>query len=426
MRNICVILTIMSFLTLLFDRVEPMAIAYLVFLICLLLIKNISQKTLQLYSVWIIGFVYVILGEMLLGADYQASRLLLAANSTVLLGYELLNFRVKKPGSPTILHCKTPAKPFLFLLCLEVIYILLSYKRALLTMAVGRYAAYGLTAYDNPLLEGLLGASEMILPSLYVFYYRSIKRQSNWLAWSLFFSLPIFLLIFMKGSRFYLLFSLLGFLIVSGIIPLFNVRLKSLRNLSIIVILVAFAAMSMKNMRTIADSDIAESNFETKDLSLAHKIGQYTSPEGVVDMTSLSMDYFRIHSHTMGIQTANIFYFWIPRSIWPDKPTMIGHWLIRTSETGFAEGHSGSFGFCGELFADFGYFMFLLLPFIGGGIKLGDKTIKRNFKVGEYRTILYSMLYPYVFFIIRSPITGTIAFFSILFIYYLFKKLAIQ
>jgi hypothetical protein len=148
------------------------------------------------------------------------------------------------------------------------------------------------------------------------------------------------------------------------------------------------------------------------------------SPEGVVDMTALSMTYFESNPHTYGKSIAFLTYFWVPRTIWPDKPTMIGHWLIRKYRSGFSEGHSASFGFTGELYADFGYFSLIFVLVIGLALKWADYFRAYHLsKQQSYDKILVGMLFSYVFFFIRSPITSTMTFLSILLVYYLIRKI---
>ena len=103
---------------------------------------------------------------------------------------------------------------------------------------------------------------------------------------------------------------------------------------------------------------------------------------------------------------------------------MLGHWLIREYRTGFSEGHSSSFGFTGELFADFGYLSLIVVFLLGMALKWADQF--RAYQLSQpqsYQKILVGMMFSYVFFFVRSPITATTTFLGILLVYYLIRKL---
>jgi hypothetical protein len=102
----------------------------------------------------------------------------------------------------------------------------------------------------------------------------------------------------------------------------------------------------------------------------------------------------------------------------------MGHWLVRKYRSGFSEGHSASFGFTGELFADFGYFSFFFVFFLGVFLKWAD--LFRAYQLAQpmsYSKVLVGMIFSYVFFFVRSPITSTITFLGILLVQYFIRKL---
>ena len=101
---------------------------------------------------------------------------------------------------------------------------------------------------------------------------------------------------------------------------------------------------------------------------------------------------------------------------------MLGYWFIRKYRTGFGDGHSASFGFTGDLFADFGYFSLFFIFIIGRLIKFAEKFSEKSLSSKNYNVIIGSMLFPYVFFFVRSPITASMTFFGILFFFYIFKR----
>jgi hypothetical protein len=122
-----------------------------------------------------------------------------------------------------------------------------------------------------------------------------------------------------------------------------------------------------------------------------------------------------------GLASSYIFIFWIPRAIWPDKPTMLGYWLIREYGSGFSDSHSASFGFTGDLYADFGNFSLLICFFIGIVIGLLQKQVNKNLQSNSYSNTLFVMLYPATFFYVRSPQTSLISYIGVAVIYLIIK-----
>ena len=172
----------------------------------------------------------------------------------------------------------------------------------------------------------------------------------------------------------------------------------------------------------------------TKDDAFNYRVGKqykdipsyvscFGSNEGVVDMTSLMFDYFDNNDYLYGKSSLFITYFWVPRQLWPTKPTMIGHWLVRETRSGFGNAHSASFGFTGFLYTDFGMFSLIFIFFIGRALKYAENYKNIVLKNKSYSMIIGAMLYPYIFFFVRSPITATMNFIGILFMYYFFKRL---
>ena len=140
-------------------------------------------------------------------------------------------------------------------------------------------------------------------------------------------------------------------------------------------------------------------------------------------MTELANDYFSTHSLRYGRETSIILYFWVPRAIWPDKPTQLDHWLIREYNKRVPDGHSTASGFTGELRADFGMFS-LFFVFVGGMLlRRGDAYVEQVFLSSDnINKILAACFFPYVFFVVRSPLAATQTFIFELVIFFIIKR----
>ena len=232
----------------------------------------------------------------------------------------------------------------------------------------------------------------------------------------------------MGGTRFPLLFSVLGFVVVIQAKILKKVNFKTYAYAIILVIALLSLTVVMKELRTGGNTEIKTSflNKEIEDFSLPKYVSSFMSPEGVIDMTSLMFNYFRKNDHLYGESSSFILYFWVPRQFWSEKPEMLGYWFIREYRQGFSSGHSASFGFTGDFYADFGWFSLIPVFFIGWLLQRGERFKNKTFKNGGFEIIIGAMIFPYVFFSVRSPITATMNYAGIYLIYRISKYLLIR
>ncbi len=425
-----IILLITTIITLCSQNYITISEVYFYALISIGILDYIKNKSLTLFQVWQIAYIFIILSEAILldSMNYimlQALKYLVIANNILIFGY--LTPKRKKIFKSSGAKEKSLASnkwiTYLFVLLVGLI-VYTKLPGALNSFLLGRT---GVSIIDDGqssvIISSLLSSISLVLPSIIVFYYKEIKlKKSLILPWLL--SSPIFLLLFITGTRFPLLFSFGGFLIVAYT-KTGEEKIKLNLKLLILIVLLFGSSVFMNSFRTYGYS--GKSDFfikNTTETRISKQIAFHMSPEGVIDMTSLMMRHFENNSHTYGKSLAFLTVFWIPRSLWPEKPTMLGYWLVRKYRSGFSEGHSSSFGFTGELYADFGYFSLFFVYILGLLLKHADQFLAFQFtQQGAYKKICAVMLFPYIFFFVRSPITSTINFLGILFVYIVMKKI---
>lgn len=419
----------LSVLLLFQDSVFVIGEFHLYGLLIIMIFNYFEQRTITLLQVWLLAFVFIIVSESILiepvARTIEAVRFLFFANNLIVFGYYLsfLKFNTKRT---TLSSSIKPSKLFIYIIILFLLfYIVYRGPRAIMQFSYGRKGAAGLN--DSIFILGsFTSALAYLLPSVIAYYFKVVKNVKSILP-PLMVSMPIFIILFIGGTRFPLLFSFGGFLIVSQTNYSGNIRI----NLKVILLalLLVGSATIMRDLRNKGIKHLfANQNVqlfeENQSLRFSEQIASKMSSEGIIDMTELMMNHFDNNPHMNGKSSAFITYFWIPRAIWPNKPTMLGNWLIRKYRSGFGESHSSSFGFTGDLYADFGYFSLVVVFFIGMILRWADGFRQFYLSSGDsFKQILAAMLYSYVFFFVRSPQTSTFTFLSILLLYGVFRKL---
>ena len=383
-------------------------------------------RAFNLYQVWLVSYIFIVWAEMCIIADRGAISYSYVvpfiryslANACVLVGYHAYNKSRAAGGRHFIVNSRWFA---LILLMLTVFFLYKRIPAAISSFSGGRLL--GVTKGSGSLTRTLITAMGLLLPSLIAYYLKIVRKRST--LFCLIFVLPIFAVQLLLTTRYKFLFSVLPFLIITDIL---NIRFKGKKHfLLLALVLVAMVVIStfVKNNRTLGLAQASETSIfaadnETDSQRLTVKLASHMSPEGVVRMARMADRYFADHPLRWGKETGFLLYFWFPRSLWPDKPTQLDYWLIREYLPTLPETYSSSSGFIGELRADFGWGCLLFIFLFGLLLRRVDDYCVAVFSKGNvsFDMVLASILYPWVFFFVRSPVTSTISLLWEILIYY--------
>jgi oligosaccharide repeat unit polymerase len=421
-------IVLLSVVIILSNNFQILVELYFYFFVISIGIRVASNKRIELIDVWNTSFIFIVLAEMLIKKSTSmywtdASKYLLIANNIVNIGYYCKNNIPKSILQKNPLSYKESRFTSIVLVALVVLYFFIEIRSALFAFTYGRNIINPYKASYGIFINSLINSLELILPALIAYYFSVIKKKRIWVP--LFLSLPVFIILFLYGTRYPLLFSVLGFLIIAQYKKVRKFSIKQYLLLGFASIILIYTTNYMRNNRTSYDKEANSSLFENikNEGSFPEIIANsFMSPEGVVDMTALMFKHFEKNDHLYGASSSFILYFWVPRAIWPEKPTMLGYWFIRQYRGGFGDAHSASFGFTGDLYADFGLFSLIIVFFLGRLLKTAENFKRRAIIRGDYSTVLGAMFYPFIFFFVRSPITSSMTFLGIIFIYYIMKR----
>lgn len=393
-----------------------------------LIVDILSSRKINLLHVWIGAFQFIIISEINTSGYFifyenilTTVKYLMIANNMVILGYYSKSRKLEKANN-TELETTSYLKPMalLFMFALSVLYFGYTLPFALKSYVFGR--AFAVSESGGGFVASVIGSLAYVLPATYAYYF--MTREKPKLIWAIILSLPIWFLLFLIGTRFPLLFSVMGLVIVSLSLKKSKLTIKNYVFIGLSVVLLFLSTIIMKQLRrgfnveapTIVQLDESHKSFP-------QLIGGFGSNELVVDITSKLIEYYEHpnNSHQYGKASSFILYFWIPRAVWPDKPTMVGHWFIRKVEK-VSEKHSAALGFTGELFVDFGYFSLFFVFIMGRLLKKSELFFDRCKQSRSFDLVIGAMFYPMIFFFVRSPVTSLMSFIGIFVFYAILKK----
>lgn len=404
---------LLSFATMMLGGVSNKLLAeyHFYFLLILALVEFLQTKKLTLYIIWIVGFIYIMLSEMIVnnyGPRFNTTtRFLLLANNLLLIGYSIANEITYKQEDRNYYNGKNKLFAFVIFL-LYIYYIYTAIPKAEVNYLAGRQLV---STLGSGSLSGLFNRTlSLCLPSIIAFYVVGLKKKSKWLAFLI--VVPILIFIYMGGTRFKLLFSAAPFFLISGFFDFNKMNFKNL----VILLLLGIVFVSLTNTlkfnrnESLADLELFsvanESNrvINEKKRSFADWVANHCSPEGTVEMSRLGEMYFEYHPHTYGKSIGFITYFWVPRRLWPNKPTQIDHWLPRYYNPKMSDKASTSSGFMGELRADFGIYS-LFFIFLFGCVLKKLNSLLNCYDFGRkprYESLFVVMFIPMTFFCVRG------------------------
>lgn len=387
----------------------------LVLYVLILGLNFVRVKAFNLYQVWVASYIFIIWSEMCiltnrgaLSYSYIVPVIRYSlANALVLLGYLFYHRK-----HVVVQQRKTVSGTRWFALVIALLSLYFIYKR--LPAVIGTFTGGRIlsdTKGSGSLMKSLLTALGLLLPALIAYYLKILRKKST--LYCCFWVAPIFVVQLLLSTRYKFLFSVVPFLIITDIV---NIRYKGKKHLLLLLLVVLAMMMAstfVKNNRDFGFVEADQSFFsaDTDSERMTVKLASQMSPEGVVRMARLADRYFADHNLHWGKETGFLLYFWVPRGLWPDKPTMLDYWLIREYNPLVSDQYTTASGFLGELRADFGWFSLLFVFLFGMLMRRLDDFSSAVFSAGNrsFDMVLASLLYPWVFFFVRSPVTSTIS-----------------
>lgn len=211
-----------------------------------------------------------------------------------------------------------------------------------------------------------------------------------------------------SGSRFPLGFAA-GALIFLGVMRGAQLRRKDLRTLVVGGVLLMGAQVLMMASRSVGFAQFI-SELQAKRTESAGAAG--LQAEGLLRVTAVAMRAQQELSDRGTLEHFFLVYWWVPREMWPEKPTMAGHWLMREYDDGrgFSEAHSFSGGFAFAPLIDFGPVLGVVCCTLYGLLLgLAERALwrARYEPLGAIHAFLAPLVFG-VFFMLRSPFTAAI------------------
>lgn len=246
-------------------------------------------------------------------------------------------------------------------------------------------------------LSAMLNSAGMVAPALIAVRFRNGNRRS--LIVSYLVASPILLAQMAIGTRYSLLFAILGPLIV-----FLGPRLDRVRDLVMFGVAAGILVVTSSLMLMTRGAGLqGDQEFGSGQIQLSN--------EGVVVNMARVIHYFESQTLLFGASAASVVTVGIPRSLWPDKPTLLGYWFPRAyGLEGFSEVHSISVGYVGDGYADFGFFgVVLYCVLLGSALGVAQRFCDRSFgDGGDIARAYAAILFPAAFFAVRSPVTTLI------------------
>lgn len=314
---------------------------------------------------------------------------------------------------------------FSVILIFLILYIILIFPIASKSFMVGKSSESLFSS--NPIIAFIQRGLPYVLPPFFAFYFKNIVSSKKAFLKSFLFSLPIFLLLIGLGGRHYLLFSFLSyFFILKG----FKIDKITL------IAFVLFITISsiIKQYRHSGFEGYIRGEQTYSDIkatsspnNITEKIASYGANEGIVNGFVNMYAYVndKGNGFSYGTESLSFLYFWIPRSVWEDKPTQIGYWLLRTYRSDAAEGHSIDFGYFGIFYMDFGFYITLFICFLLGLLmkRLDGLLMKTQLEKNNIFNVLLVFSFPAIFYFMRSPLPAFIEFIGVYLLYKSIKSI---
>jgi hypothetical protein len=402
--------------------------------------RVLASERLPIFAAWELGVATVVLGDSVFSVftygDISgetvdgARRFLVLAVSAVEIAYELSSraLESRRRRQPVQTHRDAVDEPnslqgsrrALLGLLLMSTYVIWRLAPGAISEAtsgrIGLAQAGSADAAPRGVLEAIVGpidrGAAMVLPALWVIWFGARHRWRAAAAAS-----PILALLLIGTTRYYVLVAVSG-LLLSG----HRSKGRALSYASVAAVVLGAASWVITTNRGNGILAVSPSSrVNQSDFSLL-------GGEGVLRTVAQIMVYQDRSGLEYGSSILSVAIFWIPRALWPSKPTLLGYWFPREyGLDGFSSGYSVAASFAGDPLVDFG--------FIGGGLVVAGlglgfayldmRVVPKANPSGTWAAVI-GCAYGLAFFAARSADTALIAGLGIIVAAAIYGKLSLR
>lgn len=380
------------------------------YLVCIMLLRLMFIKKVQVdfFNVVFFGFLYFIYTDVTAFSNTFSYDIELEAAKLIVIAFFILMSVLLVSSNNGRYHSYAGEFSFatsnklkvatVFLFCLFAIYCFIMLPIAAYSYRFGRGAIYinSIGGHYLPYLNAL----SYIIPGFFAILY---KKKAVSLKVAVVFSIVVFFIQIMMGTRFVFLFSF--FIFISILVDLKNFKLSKVTPILITLLLVSSIMGALRG----GGNENSSLNAETVISRLSHS-------EGLKYYFSGLVKYYKFNDHSyIPVQSLFFSYFYIPRSVWDDKPQIIGRWIIDSGvfNVSYGSGHSGSLTFFAPFYSDFGVAGLFFVFLIGWVLLYVELFYFKFLGRPDLNGIISASILPTIFFGLRSFNTSMITFITI-------------
>ncbi|WP_290538039.1 hypothetical protein [Alcanivorax sp.] len=353
---------------------------------------------------------YVIFWDSTSGLeDYkQAVELTVYSYWAVSIGFYCFSSSDQKLDIVSSYYVRNIRLYYLFILLLLSVFMIVGGGLALATFKYGRQ----FVALNSDV--GSVGRGLQIVLAIAIPFYVSIlinkvdvshrERLGGYLA-----VICVALILFFQGNRYPILLSLAPFFLHSFL----GLRNPAPKSIVKIVIFLIFGILVSNYVVAYREESLGVSYYDNDKYAFG-----VLKTEGILVSSQKMVTYFENNSFKYGASLFAVSVFWVPSSLWREKPPQIGYWLPRAYDGSLSETHSSSFGYYGVSYSDFGFWgavSFSIL--IGFGLAVGSRFYSRSALSKTGRAYIACFLVAISFFLPRGISTPFFMVCGFLFFY---------
>ncbi|WP_277679718.1 O-antigen polymerase [Gracilibacillus dipsosauri] len=426
-------------------EINPFIVILAIGILSVYYLFKIQRGFLTAISAWNLGFLFIIGSDGILNY-YDISKAIgesQAQRAAIFFGYSLFIINIayiwflqrrltpiqQGPSTSSFYTDQPTGGNLIAIIIMYIGFLFLKVPGAVETLISGRFyvianSKMGGIEYSDErawetLVNPLMNIVGYILPTLIYHYLLVRRKRRRRIATAILWSLPIFLTFLFTGTRYFILYSAGTFFVAY-----MYYNMKPIRRFSVVILfclLAFFSASIISALRGGGISGLVQA--DTMNLHLDRT-------EATVKYMTMVVDHYDTNDFTLGSSTLANFVFWIPRSMWPEKPTMFGYWFIREYYgTSFAGGRtlSAPASFLAETYADFGVLgIFVLSLFLGYILLRIDLNLLNASNAFSIMKVIVFSLVPIVFFLPRQINVPLTSFVGILAVVYAFRYFAVS